>query len=153
MIKAILISALTIPIIVFTLFAITGVVVLLSDLITSGKYSSSWLGLIYAGAGYSYLSLLISSIPTIVLGLPASLIAKKYGYLTKSVVITGAYILGCIFLSSALALFSTTASVQSILWFAFAGSIGGLVNGLVFWKYLKPNNRINPTLKDARTIT
>ena len=152
MIKAILISAFTIPIIVFALFAITGLVFLVEDLITSGKYSSGWLGLLYAGAGYSYLSLLISSIPTIALGLPASLIAKKYGYLTKSVVITGACILGGLFLSSALALFSTAVSVQSILWFVLAGSIGGLVNGLVFWKYLKPNNQIKPTLKDARLI-
>jgi hypothetical protein len=147
MLKAILISSLAIPIIVLTLFVITGLIFFMSELISNGKYSNSWLGLLYAGAVYSYFSVLISSIPTVALGLPASLIAKKYGYLKKSYIITGATLLGGFFLGVASALLFKIVTVQSLFWFVLAGSIGGLINGFVFLKNMKHNNQIKPALK------
>lgn len=149
MLKAILISALTIPVIVLAFFVIIGIVFLLSELISSGSYNNGWLGLLYAGAVYGYFAVLISSIPTIVLGLPASMFARKYGYLRRGYIILGATVLGGLFLGVASILLFKTATLQSAFWFAFAGAVGGSINGYAFWKSMKPNNQIKPTLKSS----
>ena len=137
--KAITISALAIPLMVFTIFVITSLVFLVSELITSGKYSNGWVGIVYAGATYGYFAVLLSSVPTIVLGLPASRIGKKYDVLNRGCVIGGAALLGGLFLGVASTMLFKATTIESFLWFALAGGLGGLVNGFVFWNYVKPN--------------
>ncbi len=146
MFRAILISSVAIPVIVITLFTITGLIFLVVELISGGGYSNGWLGLLYAGVVYGYFAVLISSIPTIVLGWPTCLVAKKYGYLKRGYAIFGAAVLGGLFLGLASTLLFKTVTPQSLFWFALAGGVGGLINGYVFWKNMKPNNQIKPAL-------
>ena len=139
MIKQILISAITIPVLILVIFIGVGFVFLISEFINAGEYNEGWLGLVYAGAVYSYFAVLISTIPTVVVGLPASLAAKKYGFLKRGYIISGASILGGIFMAIASTLLFKAVTLVSIIWFAIAGSIGGLINGYVFWRQMKPN--------------
>lgn len=137
MLKAIVIASFSVPILVFTLFVVTGFIFLASDL-SSEKYSNGWAGLVYAGATYGYFSVLISTIPTIVLGFPAALIASKYGWLKKRYILAGAVSLGGLFLGAASTVLFKEMTMQSVFWFLLAGSVGGLINGYVFWKLIKP---------------
>jgi ABC-type spermidine/putrescine transport system permease subunit II len=136
-IKPILISSLAIPGAIFLLFVMTGVAFLAIELFSTGSYSSEWAGLLYAAMAYTYIAALVSTIPTIVLGLPASLIARKYGFLTKKVILVVAPLLGALFLSIAGALFFKRVDMQVFLWFMLAGGLGGLVNGYVFLRACK----------------
>ena len=147
--KAIVISSLSIPVLVFGIFAGVGLVFLVAMFIQEGGYNKGWLGMVYAGAIYSYFALLVSSIPTIALGWPASLIANRFHHLRKQVVFPGAALLGGVFLSVAGALFFKSTDVQIIFWLFLAGAIGGLINGAVFWAYLKPNNSFNSDANSA----
>ena len=112
--------------------------------VQDGEYNKGWLGMVYAGATYSYMAVLISSIPTIVLGWPASLMADKYGCLRKQIILLGAALLGGVFLVASGALFFKATDFLIILWLFVAGALGGLLNGGVFLRYLKPHNRFNP---------
>jgi len=104
-IKPVLISSLAIPGAILLLFVTTGVAFLAVELVRTGGYSNGWVGLLYAGMAYAYIAALVSTIPTIVLGLPASLIARKYGVLTRKVILVVAPLLGALFLGIAGALF------------------------------------------------
>ena len=120
--------------------------------IHDGEYNKGWLGMVYAGAGYSYFALLVASIPTMALGWPASIIADRFGCLNKMVVLPVSALLGGLFLGVAGALLFKSSDVQSFLWLFLAGAIGGLINGAVFLRYLKPNNRFNSDANSARFI-
>ena len=133
-VKAILIASCSVPALVFAIFLLAGVTFLISELIDKGEYTNGWLGIVYAGSMYAYFSVPISTIPTIVLGLPISLLAEKYGYLTKRVVLTGAAIIGGLFLIAAAIVFFETINIELIVWSFIAGGIGGLINGYVFQK-------------------
>ncbi len=135
--KAIAMSSLFIPLLVFVLYVTGGFILLVSELISYGKYDNGWIGFIYAGAMYSYFSALVSSVPTFILGLPSYLIAKKYNVLSKKLILVGAIALGGLYLSIASTVFFNVETLQGFLWLALAGSLGGLVNGLVFLKYIK----------------
>ena len=137
--KALIISSLSIPVLVFVIFSGVGLVFMVAMFIHDGEYNKGWLGMVYAGAVYSYFALLVSSIPTMALGWPASIIAKRFGCLNKMVVLPVSALLGGTFLGVAGALFFKFSDVQIILWLFLAGAIGGLINGAVFLRYLKPN--------------
>lgn len=137
--KALLISSLSIPVLVFVVLSGVGLVFMVVMLIKDAEYTKGWLGMVYAGAVYSYFALLISSIPTMALGWPSSIIANRFGCLNKKVVLPGSALLGGMFLGIAGALFFKSSDVQIVLWLFLAGAIGGLINGAVFLRYLKPN--------------
>jgi len=134
---------------VFLIFLGVGLVFMVATLIQDSEYNRGWLGLVYAGAVYSYFALLVSSIPTIALGWPASLIADRFSHLSKQVILPGSALLGGIFLGAAGALFFKSNDFQIIVWLFLAGAIGGLINGAVFLKYLKPNNSSNSDANSA----
>ncbi len=137
--RAIAVSSLAIPALVFLVFLGAGLVVLGLELASSGKYSNGWIGIIYAGGVYACFAALLSTIPTIVIGIPASLMARKYGLLNNKTVLIGAGILGGMFLGvSAILFFETGDNVKVFLSGVAAGGIGGLLNGYVFLKYMKP---------------
>lgn len=108
--------------------------------IKEGEYNKGWLGMIYAGAVYSYFALFLSSVPTMVLGWPASVVANRYDCLNKKVVLSGSALLGGIFLGVVGATLFKTVEAQVVMWLLLAGTIGGIFNGVVFLKYLKPSN-------------
>ena len=141
-VKAILIASISVPALVFAIFLLAGVGSLISELIDKGEYTNGWIGIVYAGSMYAYFAVPISTVPTIVLGLPISLLAEKYGFLTKRVVLTGAAITGGLFLVAAAIAFFKTINIELIVWSFIAGGIGGLINGYVFQKAKKPNNRL-----------
>jgi hypothetical protein len=141
-IKAILIASLSVPALVFATFLLAGISFLVLELFEKGEYSNGWLGIVYAGSMYAYFAIPLSTVPTIVLGTPISLIAKKYGLLTKKVILVGAAITGGIFLVIAAIAFFDTINMELIGWTFIAGGIGGLINGYVFQKAKKPNNRL-----------
>lgn len=118
-------------------------------LIKQGEYNKGWLGVVYAGAVYSYFALVLSSIPAMVLGWPAGVIADRYGYLNKKVVLPGSALLGGVFLGVVGAVLFKTIDAQVVLWLFLAGTIGGLINGIVFLRYLKPDNSFNSDAKSA----
>ena len=139
--KAILIASLSMPALIFLIFFVTGIVFLVADVIDKGEYSNGWLGLVYAGSVYAYFAMLLSTIPTIVLGLPMSLIAKKYGVLNQKVIFIGAAVAGGVFLAISTILYFEAADIELFLWALLVGSAGGLLNGYVFHKNSKPNKR------------
>lgn len=145
--KAIIISSLSIPVLVFIIFSGVGMVFMVTTLIKDGEYNSGWLGMVYTGAIYGYFALIISSIPTIAFGWPASLIANRLGHLNKKVVLLGSVLLGSVFLSVAGAIFFNSIDVQIILWLFLTGAVGGLVNGAIFLRKMKPNNQKKLTQK------
>lgn len=119
-----------------SLFTATGLILLVSDLISSGKYSHGWVSLVYAGAIYSYFSALISTIPTIVLGFPAAVIASRYRWLKKCYILAGAASLGGLFMGAASTVLVKGPTMESVFLFLLIGSVGGLINGYVFWKFI-----------------
>lgn len=147
--KALVISSLSIPVLVFVIFSGVGLVFMGAMFIHDGEYNKGWLGMVFAGVGYSYFALLVSSIPTMALGWPASIIANRFGCLNKMVVLPVSALLGGTFLGVAGALFFKSSDVQIALWLFLAGAIGGLINGAVFLRYLKPNNRFNSDANSA----
>jgi hypothetical protein len=54
----------------------------------------------------------------------------------------GATITGGLFLIAAAIVFFETINIELIVWSFIAGGIGGLINGYVFLKAKKPNNRL-----------
>lgn len=140
--KALVISSLSIPVAVFVILSGVSLVFMISMLIKDGEYNKGWLGMVYGGAVYSYFALLVSSIPTMALGWPASIIANRFGCLNKRLVLPGSALLGGLFLGVAGALFFKFTDVQIVLWLFLAGAIGGLINGTIFLRYLKPNNSL-----------
>lgn len=149
--KAILISSLSIPVLIFVIFAGVGLVFLVAMLFQEDGYNRGWLGMVYAGAMYSYFALLVSSIPTFAFGWPACLIANRFGHLNKQVVLPGSALLGGMFLGAAGALFFKSEDVQIILWLFLAGAIGGFINGAVFLRYLEPMGSDSTPLSQAPT--
>ena len=143
--RAIVISSLSIPALIFLVFLGIGIVFLGVELTHSGKYSNGWLGLVYAGLMYAYFSAFLSTIPTIVFGLPMSLVADRYGLTNRKVVLIGGAITGGLFLDVAATLLFETGGIELFLWAMLAGSIGGLLNGYVFLKYTKPNPSFHPS--------
>ena len=141
-IKAILVASISVPALVFSIFLLAGVAFLVSELIDKGEYTNGWLGIVYAGSMYAYFSVPLSTAPTIVLGLPISLLVEKYGFLTKRVVLTGATITGGLFLVAAAIVFFETVNLELMVWSFIAGGVGGLINSYVFQKAKKPNNRL-----------
>lgn len=137
--KAIIIASLSIPALVFIFFLVGGLAILVSELIQSGNYSNGWLGIVAAGAMYSYFAALLSTIPTVVFGLPISLVALRYGVLNDKVILVGAAVIGGIFLGIAALLFLKASDFQLLLWAFFAGVCGGLMNGYIFLRSMKPN--------------
>lgn len=147
--KALVFSSLSIPVLVFVIFSGVGLVFMGATLIHDGEYNKGWLGMVYGGAVYSYMTSVVSSIPTLALGWPASIIANRFGCLNKKVVLPGAALLGGMFLSVAGALFFKSSDAQIVMWLFLAGAIGGLINGAVFLRYLKPNNSLNSDTHSA----
>ena len=147
--KAIIIASLSIPVLVFVVLSGVGLVFMVSMLIKDGEYYKAWLGMVYVGAVYSYFALLVSSIPTMVLGWPASIIANRHGCLNKKVVLPGSALLGGMFLGVGGALLFKSSDVQIVLWLFLAGAVGGFINGAVFLRYLKPNNSFNSDANSA----
>ena len=137
-IRAIVIASFSVPVLVFILVLGVSLGFLGTEFFGDGEHSSGWPGIVYAGAMYAYIAILISTIPTIVLGLPMCLVAQKYGFLTNKVVLIGAVIAGGLYLGIAAALFFETVSVQLFLWIMFAGGVGGVLNGYVFLRFSKP---------------
>lgn len=144
-IRALVISSLSIPVLVFVILSGVGFVFMVAMLIKDGEYNKGWLGMVYGGAVYSYFALFVSSIPTMALGWPASIIANRFDCLTKKVVLPGSALLGGLFLAIAGALFLKSSEIQIVLWLFLAGTIGGLINGSVFMRYLKPNKPLEGT--------
>lgn len=140
--KAIVISSLSIPFLVFVIFSVVGLVFLITAQIDGNEHNNGWFGMVYAGAVYGYLALLFSGIPTIAIGWPVSLIAKRLGHLNKKVVLLGSALLGSIFLSVAGAILLKSLNAQIILWLLIAGAVGGLINGVIFLRNLKPKKVI-----------
>lgn len=116
---------------------------LITNLITDLEYKNNWLGVVYAGLIYSYFAALISSIPTILLGWPASLIAQKKNALNAKTIMPGAAILGSLYLSIFGSLLFKSLEVGVLFWLACIGFGGGLFNGYIFLKSLKPNKNRN----------
>ena len=143
--RAIVISSLSIPALVFFVFLAAGLVFLVSELVGSGKYSNGWLGIVYAGAVYTYLAALVSTIPTIVLGLPTSLIASKYGILNSRVILVGAVIIGGIYLGVSSLLFFKAFNLEIFLWSVLAGGCGGMFNGYILLRVVNPEKTGNET--------
>jgi len=137
--KAILIASLSMPALVFIIFFTTGVVFMVSEAINSGEYNNGWLVIVFAGSIYAYLSLLLSTAPTIVLGLLISSLANKYGILNHKVIFAGAPVLGGLFLATAAILFFRTVDIELVMWSFIAGCVGGLFNAYVFQKVKRPN--------------
>ena len=144
-IRAIIIAAMTIPAFIFVLFFGVGLMIMVITLFQSGEYNKGWFGMVYAGSAYGYFAVLLSSIPTIAFGLPASFLAKKCNVLNRQVILLGAFLLGAIFLAVAGAFIFKSYSIQVFLWLFAVGGIGGLINGAVFIKQMKPNNSSNLT--------
>jgi hypothetical protein len=147
--KALVISSLSIPLLVFVILSGVGLVFMVVMLVKEGEYDKGWFGMVYAGAVYSYFALLLSSIPTMVLGWPASVIADRYGYLSKKVVLFGSALLGGVFLGVVGSAMFKTVDTQVVLWLFLVGTIGGLFNGVVFLRYLKPNDSFNSDANSA----
>jgi hypothetical protein len=141
--KALVISSLSIPLLVFAILSGVGLVSMVVMLIQEGEYNKGWRGMFYAGAVYSYFALFLSSIPTMVLGWPASVIADRYDYLNKKVILSGSALLGGVSLGVVGSVIFKTIDAQVALWLFLAGAIGGFFNGAVFLRYLKPNNSFN----------
>ena len=137
MLKNIVIASLSIPLLILAIFSGVGLVMLASDLIRGSEYNHGWFGIIYAGLIYSYFSLLVSSIPVIVVGLPISLIAKKYNRLNGRIILAGAGMLGALFLSISSVIFFNSFNEELICWAILIGALGGLLNGYVFFRCLK----------------
>ena len=137
MLWPIVIASLCIPALIFILFLVAGLAYLGTALFDDGQYSTGWFGIVYAGAMYAYISVLVSAIPTVVLGLPLSLAAKKFGCLNNKVVLMGAVITGGLYLGIAAALYLETVNIQIFLLAMFLGGVGGLLNGYVFFGLAK----------------
>jgi len=147
--RALVISALSIPFLVFVIFAGVAFVFMIAILVKKGEYDEGWLGIVLAGAVYGYFALLLSSIPTMVFGWPASVIAERHGYLNKKVILSGSTVLGGVFLGIVGVLLFKSLDAQLVLWMVLAGTLGGFVNRVVFLRYLKPNNSFNPDANSA----
>ena len=118
-----------------------GVVILALELLNGKPYNNGWFGMVYAGLTYSYFAVLLSSIPTIVFGLPAILIAKKYNILNIKIILIGATVLGALFLSLGGMIYSNF-DKDFFVWSMLVGALGGLLNGYVFYSRLEPNKAI-----------
>ena len=140
MIRSLIIASLSIPVLIFTIFAGIGVIFLLSSLLSGSIYNESWWGMIYAGLIYSYFAVLLSSIPTLVLGYPAALLAKKYNAFNSNVILLGSAILGLLFLSLGVAIYIKPFTIEFFWWSMLIGALGGLFNGYIFIGRLKHNN-------------
>lgn len=143
MFRHIAITSLSIPILILVLFFGVSLIFLAVDLSSGSEYSNSWLGIAYAGLIYSWFAVLISSLPTIAIGLPASLVAKKNNALNAKTILLGASILGAIFLSFFGMILFNSYEIKVFIWLAFIGFFGGLFNGYIFLKVLKPNKTRN----------
>lgn len=144
--KAIVMASLSIPVMIYLLFIVIGIVFFVTQLIHTGELSSNSLGMLFAGNGYAFIALIISSVPTFVLGYPISLYAHKKGFLSKKVILIGSPVIGGLYLSIASIIYITNPSLESLLWIMLIGCGGGLFNGYIFMRCLKPNN----TVKFAR---
>lgn len=137
--RSILISSVAIPVLIFFVFFAAGFTLLLIDLAGSGKYNNGWLEIVYAGAIFSYFGILMSTIPTIILGFPAGLVAKKYDALNGKVILVGATALGGIFLGISASFFFKSTDPEMFLWLFVVGGCGGMLNGYVFLRSVKPH--------------
>ena len=127
-----------------------GFIALIITLLGGYGYNNGWLGMVYAGLIYSYYAVLLSSIPTLLLGLPISLLVKKYNVLEDRTILLGAAILGALFLSFTGMFFFDLFDKELFFFLIFIGALGGLLNGYIFKINLKPNKNKNFT-PSART--
>ena len=116
---------------------------MLSGVVMDGEYSDRWLGFVNAGAAYGYIALLASSVPTLVLGWPVSLFAHRHHLLKQNIVLLGAMLLGSLYLGATGSVIFKSFNLQALLLFIAAGGIGGLINGAIFFKMIKPNTSLN----------
>ena len=144
-IRAMVVSSLTIPAMIFVVFLGIGIVFLVVTFFQSGEYNKGWLGIVYAGSAYGYFAVLLSSVPTIALGLPASFLAKKYNLLNQQIILPGAFLLGAFFLAIAGSFIFKPYSIQVFAWLFIVGGMGGLINGVVFIRQIKPINGLQGT--------
>lgn len=154
MIRSIIIASLSIPALILTIFSGVGVIFLLSSLLSGSGYNEGWFGMVYAGLVYSYFAVLISSIPTLILGFPAALLAKKYNALNTTVILLGSTLLGSLFLSLGVAIYIKPFTIEFFWWSMLVGALGGLFNGYIFISRLKHNNALNSdAAKSAASVS
>lgn len=96
--RSLIIAAVSIPLLIFVVFLGVAIAFLITELINERKYNNGWLGIIYGGSSFSFFALLLSTIPTITLGWPACLIAKKYNMLNRKTILIGSALIGALFL-------------------------------------------------------
>jgi len=150
MIRSIIIASLSIPILVFIIFFGVGISFLIYGLFDGSGFSNDWFAMLYAGLIYSYLTVLMSSIPTLILGTPAAFLAKKYNALNTAAILIGATILGASFLPLGLSIYAKSFDTDIFWWAMPAGALGGLFNGYVFLSRLKPNKSLKHDAQKAR---
>lgn len=137
MIRSIIIASLSIPILILIIFVGIGIAILVYGLFAGSGFSNGWFGMFYAGFIYSYLTVLMSSIPTLILGTPAVFLAKKYNALNTATILIGATTLGALCLPLSWSIYSKSFDSNIVWWAMFAGALGGLFNGYVFLSRLK----------------
>ena len=149
MIRSIIIASLSIPILIFIIFFGIGVAFLVYGLFDGSGFSNGWFAMLYAGLIYSYLTVLMSSIPTLVLGTPAAFLAQKYNSLNAVTILVGATALGALFLPLGLSIYAKSFEADVFWWAMPVGAFGGLFNGYVFFSRLKPNKHFKADAQKA----
>lgn len=130
--KSLIIAALSIPILIFIVFFGVAIVLLITELVNGRGYNNGWLGIVYGGSSFSFFALVLSTIPTIVLGIPAALLADKYNRLNRKTILIGATSLGSLFLLVFGKFYFNTFDIELLTWLVVIGALGGLFNGYVF---------------------
>jgi hypothetical protein len=142
--KAIFLSALFVPALIFSFFIFVSVFFLGFKLFQNYEYNSGWIGIMHFGATCGFAALLVSSLPTVILGLPAILLAQKTNLLNKKSILLGAFLLGAMFLLISGSILLNNVNPNVFLWLMLAGGFGGLINGVVFIRFLKINQNSHP---------
>ena len=134
--KAIVISSLVIPVLVFCVIFIFGLFYVGTELINDPSKIN---GIFNAALAHAYIATYLSTLPVLILGYPISLYADKRGYLNKKVILIGSTILGGVVVSFIFSGFAVTTNILYFLQVFALGALGGLFVGYVFFLILKPN--------------
>ena len=134
--RAIFISASFFPVLSFSLFVFLSIAFVAIKFLQTGQYNSGWIGIVHIGTVYSFIAFLLSSIPTVIMGLPVALFFHKFKRINMTGSLITSFILAALFMTAVTILFFSQVDIEIRLFMILTGGTAALANGAVFFKVL-----------------
>ncbi len=133
MFRAILTAAFFFPVIIFLGTLVTGLIFELAGWYGSGNSQS----IFYSGALYSFIALMIITVPTLVFGVPAMLLYRKYANWNRAIIVRNWMLVAAILSGIMAAFFLQLDHVWEVFLWAVSGGFCGALNAIIFCRKME----------------